>query len=1045
MKCSSKKVRWISIKKNDVAKRVLFLSLFAFICCASILNAQSTKPITKSTNNSTTISGAVFDDSGQAIMGATIRIKGTKVATITDLNGNFRIANVSSKALIEVSYVGYERKEVSVEPGQNTKIVIEAKNLMSEVVVVGFGTQKKINVTGSLTTVSVPEMLKSPVVNASQALVGRAPGVFSRQNSGQPGNDNADFRIRGSGTYNSTGALVVVDGVERDFTQLDMNEIESMTVLKDAASTAVYGVRGANGVIVVTTKKGTEGPAKVTYTGNFAINQAVRLPKFVNSYDYAMLRNEAELNDNPLLSPSQLSYSAKDIQLYKDGTDPIFHPNTDWYKLLMNDYSNQTQHNVNISGGSKLARYYVSIGYQNQEGLYKNFNQKYGYSNNDHYQRYNVRTNLDVNLTPTTKLNFNVGSISGIKNRDRSNGGYPTIYNSIPGSAAPYSPGIVDGKIVYLDGRRYSNVIEAMSTGFIKYNDNTIQTNIGLDQKLDFILKGLSFRAKYSYDTRYVYSVTRSRVPAVYVLRDSVANDIHQNVFTLFNSKDESIGGVSSASYSSRSSKEYVEGGLNYDRSFNKHNVSALLLYTQNKTRFAVGSPSAIPVSYMGLVGRITYNFDSRYFTEINLGYNGSENFAEGRRFGFFPAVSGGWLISEEPIFKKLIPANVVSHLKLRASYGVVGNDLGVGRFLYYPSSYSSSGGSRFGEGYNWFGGYYEDQLGNPLVTWETSRKQDYGIDLRMFKQKLNLTFDYFYEKRNDILGVRQTVPATFAAKNPVENIGIMVNRGVELELGWEDKIGNLTYRLKGNYAFVRNKVLYTDEAFDALNPYLARTGRRNEQPFGYQFVGFFKDANDVAQSPSQFSGASKPGDAKYADINGDGIINEKDQIAIGYPTYPEINYGMSGGLSYKGFDFDFLFQGTSNVSVMLDGFMQKPSSEFGQILESVKYERWTPQTAATATRPILTVNYANQSNYLSSTLWQRDASYLRLKNLQVGYNFNNKLVKKIGMSNLKVYLSGQNLFTWDKLKIVDPENGKVSDLQYPQVAVYNIGVNVQF
>ncbi|MDP4269713.1 MAG: TonB-dependent receptor, partial [Bacteroidota bacterium] len=887
------------------------------------------------------------------------------------------------------------------------------------------------------------EMLKSPVVNATQALVGRATGVFSRQNSGQPGNDNVTFRIRGSGTYNTTSALVVVDGVERDFSQLDMNEIESMTILKDAASTAVYGVRGANGVIVVTTKQGKEGPAKVTYSGNFALNQAVRLPKFANSYDYAILRNEGELNDNPLLTPSQLSYSASDIQYYKDGTDPIFHPNVDWFKLIMNKYSAQSQHNVNVSGGSKFARYYVSLGYQNQDGLYKNFNKPYGYSNNDHYERYNVRTNLDVNLTPTTKLNFNIGSITGISNRDLGVNG--SVYSQIVTTAAPYTPGVVDGNIVYLEGRRNANLIATMSTGFTRNTSNKVQSNISLDQKLDFITKGLTARVKYSYDTQYSYSIQRSRTPAIYTLKDSVINDVHVPVYKLYNSTDPSLGGLSSTSFGSRSIKEYLEAGLSYEKSFNKHNISELVLYNQNKQRFNVDDPSAVPVSYLGLVERFTYNYNSRYFTELNLGYNGSENFAAGRRFGFFPAVSGGWLLSDEPFFKKIISDNLVSHFKLRASYGIVGNDKGGSRFLYYPSKYIASYGARFSEDYTSIGGYTEDRLGNQYVTWEKARKQDYGFDLKMLNQRLSMTFDYFYEKRNDILGTRNTVPAMFAATSAVENLGIMKNRGVELELGWDDKIGSVNYRLKGNYSFARNKVLYTDEAYDYLNPYLAKTGRRNEQPFGYKFIGFFKDANDVAQSPVQFSGVSKPGDVKYADINGDGVINDRDRIPIGYPTFPEVNYGFSGGVSYKGFDLDFLFQGTANVSVMVDGFMQQPGLAYGQILDEVKYERWTPQTAATATRPILTVNYSNQSNYYASTLWQRDASYLRLKNLQVSYTFKTRLIKSAGLSNLKVYLSGQNLLTWDKLKIVDPENGKISDINYPQLAVYNLGVNLQF
>lgn len=993
----------------------------------------------------TGISGTVLDGTGETIVGASVKIKNSTIGTITNLDGKFSFPTITKKSTVEISYVGFEKTEVILIPGMHAKITLQDKDkVLNEVVIVGYGAQKKINVTGALATVSTQDMLKSPVINASQALVGRVSGVFSRQISGQPGNDDASFKIRGSGTYNNTDALVVVDGVEREFKQLDMNEIESVTVLKDAASTAVYGVRGANGVIVVTTKQGKEGPAKVSYTGNFGINQPINLPKFVNSYDYALLRNEAELNDNSLLKPEQLSYSAYDIEMYKNGTDPVFYPNIDWYKMVMKDYSSQQQHNVNVSGGSKFARYYVSIGYQNQDGLFKNFNEKYGYSNNDSYKRYNVRTNLDVNLTNTTKLNFSVGTITGIKNRDRSNGGYPTLYQSIPGTAALYSPGFSDDKLVYLDGRRYSNLIASMCTGFIKYTDNSIQTTAGISQRLDFITKGLSARAKYSYDTRYVYSVERVRVPATYILKDTVINNQHEKIYTLYQSKDESIGGLSSTSYSSRLIKEYFEAGIQYDRAFGKHNTSALLLYNQNKTRFAVATPSGVPISYLGLVGRVTYNFDSRYFMEFNLGYNGSENFAEGRRFGLFPAISGGWVVSDESFFKAVFPEDIVSHFKLRASYGEVGNDQGGSRFLYYPSGYKSSTGGLIGEDFKALGSYYEDKLGNPLITWEKARKQNYGIDIKLFKQKLNFNFDYFSDLRNDILDNRETIPIMYGAIPPTENLGIMINRGFEMDFGWNDKIGKLNYFIKGNYSFARNRLIYTDEAFDVLNPHLARTGRRYGQPFGYKFIGFFRDAEDVAQSPSQFSGVSLPGDAKYADVNGDGIVNEKDITPIGFPTYPEVNFGLSGGFSYKAFDFSFLFQGATNVSIMIDGFMQRPGTEFGQILETVKYERWTPGST-NATRPRLTVNYANASNYYSSSLWQRDASYVRLKNLELGYNIEQKLLKKIGLSNLKLYVNGQNLYTWDKLEIVDPENGKTSDLQYPQLVVYNVGVKVSF
>jgi len=1013
---------------------VLTLLLFAF---GSLLGVSAQKK---------GISGVVIDNTGQSIIGASVKIKGVGTGTITDFNGKFSFPTITNKVTVEISYIGYQKKEIVFEAGIPQSVELESKESnLEEVVVVGYGTQKKINLTGSLSTLSPDQMLKAPVVNASQALVGRISGVTTRQASGQPGNDDVTIRVRGRGTYGLNSTLVIVDGVERSFNQLDMNEIETMTVLKDAASTAVYGVRGANGVIVVTTKQGKEGPAKVSYTGNFALNTPTRLPEYASSYDYTMLWNEAQLNDNPTLTRDKLTYSEAAIQKYKDGSDPVFFPNTDWYKMTMKDYSTQQQHNVNVSGGSKFARYYVSLGFLEQDGLYKNFNEQYGYSNNDNYKRFNLRSNIDVSLSKTTNLNFNVGSTTGIKNRDRANGGYPTIYDGIPGLAAPYSPGLYDGKIVTLDGVRGGNLIGSMSTGYAKYTQNNVQATFGLNQKLDFVTKGLSARAKYSYDTQYQYKVERVRVPAQYVIKDTIVDGNHEVLANLQNSIDESIGGVSSTSYDSRSIREYMEAGISYDRSFGKHNVTGLVLYNQNKTRFNVPTPVGVPISYMGLVARTTYNFNSRYLLEFNLGYNGSENFPAGRRFGFFPAFSMGWVVSNEPFFSQAISPEFINHLKLRASYGEVGNDGGTTRYLYYPSAYASSTGAVFGEDFKALKGYAESRLGNPLITWEKAKKQNYGVDIKMFKQKLTINVDYFNEKRNDILDSRKTIPVMYAATPPIENLGIMMNHGIEVELGWDSNIGKVDYYIKGNYSFSRNKVVYTDEAFDVLNPYLARTGRRMEQPFGYQFIGFFKDADDVAQSPVQFSGASRPGDCKYADINGDGIVSDKDQIPIGYPTYPEVGFGMNGGVSYKGFECSFLLQGATNVSLQLGGFMQRPAQAFGNTLASVKDERWTPETSATATRPRLTLDYANMSNYFASTLWLRDASYLRLKNVEIAYRFSGKTLKKAGVSSLRIFVNGQNLITWDKLKIVDPENGQTASLSYPQLIVYNTGISLQF
>jgi len=991
------------------------------------------------------VHGKVTDAKGEPLVGVTVTIKGTNTVVVTDANGNYTIPKLTPGQVLTYSFVGMTKKEINIDNQDQINVALtESLDAgLEEVVVVGYGTQKKVSVTGSVVSVRSGELQKAPVMNATQSLAGRVSGIVTRQSSGQPGNDDATIRIRGTGTFQgSAAALVLVDGVERSFSQLDMSEIEDITILKDAASTAVYGVRGANGVVLVTTKKGEEGKVKIKATSNFALQQPTRLAKFVNSYDYAMLWNEGQKNDNPLLSDDKLMFSKEDIQLYKDGTDPLFHPSMNWYDYVMKDNALQQKYDVNVSGGSKFARYYVALGFLDQDGLYKNFNEQYGYNNNDRYKRFNLRSNVTVNLTKTTELNFNLGSRTGIKNRGSDN-----FYYWLQ-QVAPYlTPGIWDGKLIYLEGMYARNPIELMSQGYKKWTENTMESDFGFNQKLDFITKGLSARVRYSYDTNYRYNVGQTRVPSVYIPSKTTTDGVETIVYRLSGAQDESLGGVTTTSYDNRKIREYLEAALNYQRTFGKHNVSGLFLYNQNKLRYHGMEYPGVPVSYAGIVGRATYNYDTRYMFEFNLGHNGSENFPKGSRYGWFPAISAGWLVSSEPFFEKIASTDLISYLKFRSSYGVVGNDdMNSRRFLYYPGSYqTSSYYSYFGEDFKTPGGLIEGKLGNPNITWETARKQNYAVDLKMFRDKFSMSFDYFFDKRDNILASRNTLPAMFAATPESENLGRMENRGFEVEAGWNQRIAGIEYFIKGNYSFSRNKVLYKDEAIDASAPYMAGTGRRINQTFGYKFVGFFKDEDDVAQWPVQFSGASTPGDCKYSDINGDGKVDTKDQIPIGYPTYPEVSFAMSSGLSYKGFSASFLFQGATNVSVNLGGIIQQPMLIGGEMLESVKNERWTPETAETAIRPKLTVSYSTNSNYVTSTLWNKDASYVRLKNAEIGYQFSGKSLKKMGLEALRVYVNGENLLTWDKLKIVDPEAGNASSFYYPQLVIYNLGLSLQF
>lgn len=990
------------------------------------------------------VAGTIKDIFGEPVIGVNIIEKGTTNGVVTDIDGNFTI-NVPNKAVLQISYIGYLSQEIQVGNNNNLSIILrEDTQTLEEVVVVGYGTQKKVTLTGAVSTIKGGEIVKSPVPNLSNAIVGRTPGIMSKQAGGAPGDDDTTLRIRGIGTLtndDTAAPLVLVDGIERSFNQLDPNEVESITVLKDASSTAVYGIRGANGVILVTTKRGTKGAPKVSYSGNVSLQTPTRMPEFLNAYDFSTLYLEGQMNDDPNATPI---YSAEELQKFKEGSDPLYYPDINWLDYLMKDYAPQTQHNLNVSGGNDLARYYISLGYLNQDGLWENFTKNSGYDNNDHYNRYNFRSNIDVNVTPTTLLNFSAGGYASNRNTSLQNSANPfTQVYQMPANAAP---GIIDNKVIVMARGNYRNPIRQLMQGFKQISGNSLDLNLGINQKLDFITEGLSARAKVSYDNFYTQTRSFSQSDKYYL---ATHIDVEGTPTPVLQLQQEGGNLGEPKEEFTRNRKLYVEWALEYNRSFNKHNVGALLLYNQKKTWYHTYDYPGIPLGYQDWVGRVTYNFDYKYLLEFNLGRNGSENFPKGNRFGWFPALSGGWVISNESFVKNLIPSDILSHLKIRASYGEVGNDrLGNARFMYYPAEYLQGNGAILGDNPVKYDAWYEGKLGNPNVTWERSKKQDYAIEMRFLNDRLNLSADFFIEKRDNILTSRNTVPGHVAATlQDAYNIGIVNNKGYELEGGWTDNIREFNYWIKANLSFARNKIIYMDEAINEKNPLLNKTGTRVGEHFGYTFLGFFNTQEEADAWYPQFTKISKPGDVKYADVNGDEIIDENDRQPILHPSFPEIAYGISGGFTYKGIDFSVLFAGAANFSVGLGGVISQPFSVFGSATELAK-ERWyegSPDDNTHAKVPRLTVSYADNMNYQTSSLWLKDASYLRLKNLEIGYTFENELLKKVHLNSLRLYLSGQNLFTWDNLKVIDPENVTGNSMRYPQLKVYNIGCTLNF
>lgn len=1006
------------------------------------------------------VSGTVSDNMGPVI-GATVAVKGTSTGVITDMDGNFKL-KVPVGATIVVSYIGYQNKEIQYKGEKNLKIQLsEDVTELQEVQVIAYGSQKKVTVTGALSSIGNDELLKSPVASMANALTGKVTGLASVQSSGQPGADDATLYVRGVGSLSVdlSQPLTLVDGVERSFSQLDPNEVESITVLKDASATAVFGVRGANGVILVTTKRGTQGKAKVNFSTTFAWQMPSRVPEFAGSYEYATTYNNAQIHDG--VTSDQLAFSEDVVEKFRTNSDPIMYPNTSWTDMLIKNSALQTQHNFNISGGSERVKYFASLGVFTQDGLFKTFDN--GNDKGFKYNRYNYRINMDVSVTKTTSMQINLGGYLNDKQEPNYNNGtyqdlkylFRDIYTAVPFAGA----GVVDGKWVVTDQDLFSvgNYYDGLNTYYGKgYNNraqNMLNFDFKLEQKLDMLTKGLTAHVKGAYNSGV--TITKRREG-----RADKYEAIYDNgVLAYRKTQDKQKLGYSESTGQSRN--WYLEAALNYKRDFGNHHVSALAMYNQSMTYypFEGNSPSefiGIPRSYVGLVGRATYDYKTKYLLDLSVGYNGSENFAEGQRFGLFPAGSLGWIMSEESFFRPV--KKFVNYLKFRASFGIVGNDRvsDYSRFLYLPDKYLISSGSySFGTNTGTLiAGAAESKKGNPDVTWETSEKQNYGIDAKFINDRLSVNFDYFIEHRKNILRARTVSPGYLAVSLPIANIGKVDNKGYEINVKWEDRINEVRYYVGANLSYAKNKIVFIDEI---RYPYewMQTEGKPVGQQFGYVFDGYFTEeeaANyeslkgqpgGIADQGSGYSPLA--GDVKYKDLNGDGKIDEKDIRDIGYPKYPFYTAGMNMGFSWKGFDFSMTWAGAFKTSRMLSEMYRVP---FGQSNNSaiMKYmieDAWTPEKGNSAKAPAISFK-SKSHNYQASDLWLRDASYIRLKNIEVGYSLPTSLLKKAHIGSLRIFLSGYNLLTFDSFKVSDPESDP-DGTAYPLIKVVNVGLKVGF
>ena len=1060
--------------------RIQMLSMLLTFVLAfpGILSAQNWRPGGKE------ITGTVVDSkTGEPLIGAVVLVSGhAAVHALTDIDGRFRIKMPQTAAGLEVSLMGYQTLNVEVTAQDMRLRLLPDVQMLDEVQVIAYGKQSKMSVTGAITSISSEDILKSPSGSAASALAGAVTGLSSIQTSGQPGADDPAIYVRGAGSLTSAASqpLILVDGIERSFSQMDPNEIESITVLKDASSTAVFGVRGANGVILVTTKRGQDGKMNIAVSSSFGMVQALRKLTGVGSYEYATLYTEAQKGDG--VSESNLIFSDFVTERFKLGDQPIMFPDKEWHNEVFKKFSWQTQHNVTMSGGGKRFRYFVSLGYLHQDGILKKHYETF--DPNWSYDRFNYRTNVDVNLTSTTLMRLNIGGRLGGRREPVNEDLWRTVMWCVPFS----SPGFVDGKLIQNGANPYIPIGETKSPydyyynwGYNKTTENNLSLDLQIEQNLDFFTKGLSVSVKGSYNTNHYVRIQRQ--PQGYdstfipIYKGSVTQpgmDISDPRFdNTIVYRTEGVSGLDEPlsygeSGTGRGRNWYLEGAVNYSRDFGNHSVSALFLYNQNKTYYP-SYYSDIPTGYVGYVGRITYAWKQKYLIDINAGYNGSENFAPGKRYGFFPAVSAGWVISSEKFMHKL---DKIDFLKVRASYGVVGNDKYSGdRFLFlggWTGNHSAVTDGAWGSwqfGVNPTVGVLTDAVetrqGNENVTWEKAYKQNYGIDLRMFDNRLTFTGDVFFEHRKDILSTRKTAPSITDFKLPLMNLGIVNNHGYELSLGWKDVMNRkVGWWVTANMSYAKNKIIYMDEVVPN-EPYMAQTGRSTGLSYGLVFDRFYRpsdfdaDGNLLQDPDGNYilpvqDGISKPGDPLFKDLNRDGKIDGNDYTWYGYGSRPEYVFGLLAGISWKGLSVSMQWTGALHASKVLSGEYRTPfgTQNSRSLLKYLADGRWTEDNMDNARFPRLT--FTNKSQYTrDSDLWLMDGSYLRLKTAEVAYSFKGARLKRAGISSFKVYLSGYNLLTlFSELAEydIDPE-GNTGDgtYTYPNNRIFNFGINLTF
>lgn len=1015
-----------------------------------------------------TVQGIIYDEMNAPVAGATITVKNSTRGCITDVDGRYSIVvNVGDELL--VNFLGYQTAVIKIT-ADKSEYNVELKQKideLEEVTVVAFAKQKKESVISSVTTVK-PSELKAPTSNLTTALAGRMSGLIAYQTSGEPGKDNAQFFIRGVTTFGyKTDPLILIDNVEltsEDLARLNVDDIASFSIMKDATATALYGARGANGVILVTTKEGKEGKATVSFRIENSLSTPVEMVELADPITYMNLHNEAVRTRNPL---GVLPYSESKIANTMKGTNPYVYPAVNWYDELFNDYTMNQRVNMSVSGGGTVARYYIAAAFNNDNGVLK-VNGKNNFNNNIRLKKYSVRSNININLTKTTeavvRFQGNFDSYSGPL--DGGDGLFSKIMKASPVLFPKYypAPNAYSSHIYFgnYTGGNYINPYADMVKGYKNYDRTLVLAQFELKQNLDFITKGLNLRGLMS-TTRYVYSeISRAYGPYYYMVSGyNQAEDTYQ--LTALNPNEGYENLEAGTPYKDIQNTTYIELAANYNRDFGAHGVSGMLVYTmrnQQNTNYD-NLQLSLPHRNLGLSGRFTYSYDKRYFAEFNFGYNGSERFSKNERFGFFPSIGVGYLISNEKFWKPL--ENVISKLKFKVTYGLVGNDA-IGsdndRF-YYLSNVNMNNGDRaqdFGTNFgNHLNGIQITRYGNDLITWETAKKLNVGVELNLF-DKLEIQADIFHEKRSNILMDRSYIPSTMGLAAAIKaNVGEASGKGIDISMDYSHSINkDLWLQGRANFTYATSRYEKVEEPDYELagTPWRTLKGQNLSQRFGYIAERLFIDEEDVKNSPTQeFGGVVMAGDIKYKDINNDGKITDEDQVPIGYPMTPKITYGFGLSAGYKNFDFSIFFQGNALNSFWLDPVAISPFIDTDSdnstiarnaLLNVIAENHWSEENRNIYAFWPRLGDEISANNTQCSTWWMQNGSFMRLKSLEIGYSLPQNMVHKWGLNMIRIYLNGSNLLTFSKFKLWDPEMGS-NGLGYPIQRVFNIGLNVNF